>query len=115
MERLPSSKFILAFLVLGFATGFFLEKSDSFFGINFYNLLDLLSQLFLNSLKMIVIPLIMSSLIHTISSFSRLNEFSNLGFKTILFYLFTSFVAILTGITLVNIIEPGIILSLIHI
>ena len=109
MERLPSSKLILAFLVLGFATGFFLEKSDSFFGINFYNLLDLLSQLFLNSLKMIVIPLIMSSLIHTISSFSSLNEFSNLGFKTIIFYLFTSFVAILTGITLVNIIEPGVI------
>ncbi len=109
MERLPSSKLILTFLVLGFIVGFFFNKSDSFLGINFYNLLDLFSQLFLNSLKMIVIPLIMSSLIHTISSFSSLNEFSNLGFKTFIFYLFTSFVAIITGITLVNIIEPGII------
>jgi Na+/H+-dicarboxylate symporter len=67
-----------------------------------------MGSIFLNSLKMIVVPLIMSSLIYNISSFSNIKDFSNLGTKTIIFYLFTSLVAILIGISVVNIIQPGI-------
>ena len=108
MEKLPSSKIILIFLFAGLIPGLIFEQSDIFIGISIYNLFDFFGLIFLNSLKMIVVPLIMSSLIYNISSFANIKDFSNLGIKTIIFYLFTSFVAILIGITIVNIIQPGI-------
>ena len=109
MDKTPSSKIIFFFLFLGFLAGLFINIGDSFLGINLYNLLDLVGKIFLNSLKMIVVPLIMSSLIYNISSFSSTNDLSNIGIKTIAFYLVTSFSAIIIGITVVNFIEPGLI------
>jgi len=89
--------------------GLFINIGDSFLGINLYNILDLVGKIFLNSLKMVVVPLIMSSLIYNISSFSSINDLSNIGIKTIVFYLVTSFSAIIIGIMVVNFIEPGLI------
>ena len=109
MDKTPSSKIIFLFLFLGFLTGLFINTGDSFLGVNLYNLLDLIGQIFLNSLKMIVVPLIMSSLIYNISSFSSADDLSNIGIKTIVFYLVTSFSAIIIGIMVVNFIEPGLI------
>jgi proton glutamate symport protein len=108
MERLPSSKVILVFLSLGIVSGLYFEKSDSLLGFNFYYFFNLVGLIFLNSLKMIVIPLIMSSLIYNISSFNSVSNLSGLGVKTITFYLFTSIVAILIGMLVVNTIQPGI-------
>ena len=109
MDKTPSSKIIFSFLFLGFLAGLFINIGDSFLGINLYNFLDLVGKIFLNSLKMIVVPLIMSSLIYNISSFSSADDLSNIGIKTIVFYLVTSFSAIIIGITVVNFIEPGLI------
>ena len=50
----------------------------------------------------------MSSLIYNISSFNSVSNLSGLGIKTIAFYLFTSVVAILIGMLVVNTIQPGI-------
>ena len=109
MDRLPSSKVIFLFLFLGFLTGFYLERTDIFFGINFYDVFDLFATIFINSLKMIVVPLIMSSLIFNISAFSSTSDISGLGLRSIFFYLSTSFIAIIIGIFVVNFIQPGII------
>ena len=79
MDKTPSSKIIFFFLFLGFLAGLFINIGDSFLGINLYNLLDLVGKIFLNSLKMIVVPLIMSSLIYNISSFSSADDLSNIG------------------------------------
>ena len=49
----------------------------------------------------------MSSLIFNIASFKSTNDLSGLGFKTILFYVFTSLAAITIGIFVVNIVQPG--------
>ncbi|MBT7542764.1 MAG: dicarboxylate/amino acid:cation symporter [Gammaproteobacteria bacterium] len=108
MENLPSSKIILFSLFAGLIAGIIFDQSNAIFGINIYNFFNLMGSIFLNSLKMIVVPLIMSSLIYNISSFSNIKDFSNLGTKTIIFYVFTSLVAIIIGITVVNIIQPGI-------
>ena len=107
MEKLPSSKLIFLFLFLGFFSGIYLDKNDSFLGFNYYNFFELFGSIFINSLKMIVVPLIMSSLIFNIASFKSTNDLSGLGFKTILFYVFTSLVAITIGIFVVNIVQPG--------
>ena len=109
MEKLPSSKLIFSFLFLGFLTGLLLDKSQNFLGFYFYDMFDLFGTIFINSLKMIVVPLIMSSLIFNISSFTSTKDISGLGIKTIIFYVITSFVAITIGIFVVNLIEPGVI------
>lgn len=107
MENLPSSKKIILYLFLGFLVGSYIDKADSLLGINFYEVFDLVGLIFLNALKMIVIPLIMSSLIYNISSFQNSSDLSSIGLKAIAFYITTSFFAILVGITYVNIIQPG--------
>ena len=104
MEKLPSSKLIFSFLFLGFLTGLLLDKSQNFLGFYFYDIFDLFGTIFINSLKMIVVPLIMSSLIFNISSFTSTKDISGLGIKTIIFYVITSFVAITIGIFVVNLI-----------
>ncbi len=63
--------------------------------------------IFLRALKMIIIPLILASVISGVTNIGSANNLGRLGLKTILYYLTTSTIAILTGLFLVNIIKPG--------
>lgn len=81
-------------------------------GIGFFTFYDgyvFLGTLFLNALKMLIVPLIVSSIICGIGNMGDLGGLGRLGGKTISYYLSTSVIAILIGLVLVNIIEPGII------
>lgn len=64
--------------------------------------------LFLRLLKMLVVPLIVSSLIAGVTAMGNLKELGSLGARTLAFYLGTSALAITTGIVMVNIIQPGV-------
>jgi len=75
----------------------------------FYDVYVFLGTLFLNALKMLIVPLILSSIICGIGNMGELSGLGRLGGKTVSYYLFTSTAAILIGLMLVNIIEPGII------
>ena len=107
MKKLPSTKIIILSLFLGLITGSILTKSSTVFGFNVYDIVDVFGQVFLNALKMIVIPLIMSSLIFNIAKFENVEGLSLLSIKTVLFYILSSFAAILIGITIVNLVSPG--------
>ena len=63
--------------------------------------------LFLRLLKMIVVPLIFTSLISGVISTGNLKGLGRLGGRTLTFYLATSMMAIIVGIVMVNIIQPG--------
>ncbi len=63
--------------------------------------------IFINSLKMIAIPLVLASLITGIANLKDISQLSALGGKTISLYLMTTVIAICIGLTLVNIIQPG--------
>ena len=67
-----------------------------------------LGDLFLRALRMIIIPLILSSLISGITNIGSGSNLGRLGLKTMGYYVMTSFFAIVTGLFLVNIIQPGI-------
>ena len=107
MKKLPSTKIIILSLFLGLITGSILTKSSTVFGFNVYEIVDVSGQVFLNALKMIVIPLIMSSLIFNIAKFENVEGLSLISIKTVLFYILSSFAAILIGITIVNLVSPG--------
>lgn len=67
-----------------------------------------MGDLFIRALKMLIIPLILSSLISGITSIGSGGNLGKLGLKTMLFYVMTSFFAIITGQILVNLFRPGI-------
>lgn len=63
--------------------------------------------IFINALKLIAIPLIVASLIKGISDLKDISKLSKMGGRTIAIYLFTTLVAVLLGLGLVNLIGPG--------
>lgn len=67
-----------------------------------------LGDLFLRALKMIIVPLIITSIVSGVSNIGGAKNLGKLGLKTILYYVTTSLFAILVGLTLVNIFKPGV-------
>ena len=63
--------------------------------------------IFINLLKLIAVPLILSSLMLGIASLSDLRKLSRIGGQTILIYLSTTLIAIVLGLFTVNLIQPG--------
>ena len=66
-----------------------------------------LGDLFMRALKMLIIPLIATSIIAAMYGLGHQKGFARLGGKTLLFYICSSFIAIMIGLFLVNIIAPG--------
>ena len=72
------------------------------------NYVSWMGDLFIRALKMLIIPLILSSLISGITSIGSGSNLGRLGAKTLIYYVTTSFFAILTGQILVNLFKPGV-------
>ncbi len=67
--------------------------------------LKLVGDAFLSLLKMITIPLIFASIFVSIASLSSINDLKNLGLKALVYYFSTTFLAVLTGLIVVNLID----------
>ena len=65
--------------------------------------------LFLNALKMVVIPLILTSIICGVAKIGAESNFKRLGLKTMGFYGLSGFAAVIVGLLCVNIFKPGIV------
>ena len=62
---------------------------------------------FINLLKLIAIPLVISSLVTGVASLSDLKKLSRIGGKTIAIYVTTTAVAVTIGLVVVNTLRPG--------
>lgn len=100
MKRLALHWQILIALALAVAAGMILDEKALVF--------EPLGTLFLNALKMIVVPLIVCSIVTGVAGLGGRENFGRMGGKTLLYYLTTSLLAILTGLALVNLIRPGV-------
>ena len=67
-----------------------------------------MGDLFLRALRMVIIPLILSSIISGVTNIGEAKNLGRLGLKTMLYYLTTSLFAIVTGLFFVNLIKPGV-------
>ncbi len=99
---------ILIALLLAVPVGLAAGEQGALFGITFYSLFNFLGGLFLNALKMLIVPLVVSSIIVGIAGIGSSSNLGRLGGKTLLYYLTTSLLAILIGLAVVNLISPGI-------
>ncbi|MBT5484953.1 MAG: dicarboxylate/amino acid:cation symporter, partial [Gammaproteobacteria bacterium] len=94
--------------VLAAIAGTITGTDASFLGITFVSMYDFVGTLFMNALRMIIVPLIMASIIVGIANIGSGNDLGRLGGKTLLYYAFTSTMAILIGLFFVNLMTPGI-------
>lgn len=63
--------------------------------------------IFVNSLKLIAVPLIIASLIKGVSDLQDLSKLSQMGFRTLAIYIVTTVIAITVGLVIVNVAQPG--------
>lgn len=67
-----------------------------------------LGDFFLNALKMCIVPLVMCSIIAGVGNLGDISKMGRKGLTTLVYYMATTGLAVLLGIILVNIIQPGI-------
>ncbi len=63
--------------------------------------------IFINLLKLIAVPLVLTSLISGVASLSDLRKLSRIGGKTIVIYLATTTISVTLGLLIVNTVRPG--------
>jgi len=66
-----------------------------------------LGTIFFRLLKMVVVPLVVFSITAGVAGVGSPKNLGRLGLKTVSYYLATSLIAILIGLTLVNLVSPG--------
>ena len=71
-----------------------------------------LGALFLNALRMIVVPIVIFSMLVGVSSLGDIRRIGRVGGMTLAYYLATTALAVLLGLVLVNLIHPGVGVSL---
>lgn len=67
-----------------------------------------MGDLFLRALKMIIVPLILSSIVSGVANLGSGESLGRLGIKTLTYYLSTSTFAIIVGLLFVNLLQPGV-------
>ena len=64
-------------------------------------------EIFINALKLIAVPLILTSLIKGVSDLKDISKLGKMGLRTVVIYLLTTVVAVTIGLLVVNSVQPG--------
>jgi proton glutamate symport protein len=79
------------------------------FGSYAETLFGFIGKLFMNALKMLIVPLIVASIITGVMHLGAEKGVGRIGFKTFLYYTLSGLAAVIVGIVLVNLLRPGIV------
>ncbi|WP_425153745.1 dicarboxylate/amino acid:cation symporter [Candidatus Palauibacter sp.] len=91
---------VLAAMGLGAATG-------AIFGAPAAEALGWIGDLFMKLLRMIIVPLVLTSIVSGVASVGGGKAIGRLFSKTMAYYVVSSFLAAVTGLLMVNLIRPG--------
>ena len=107
MKKLALHWKILIGMVLGIVFGFLMNSIEG--GKGFVtDWIKPFGTIFINLLKLIAVPLILASLIKGISDLKDISKIKKMGLRTIIIYVFTTLVAIVIGLGIVNVVKPGV-------
>jgi Na+/H+-dicarboxylate symporter len=116
MTRLALHWQILVAIVLAGAAGYAVNvagagdpSAPGVFGVSFLSVFDYVGEMFLRALKMIIVPLILSSIVVGMAGIGSSGDLGKLGGRTLFFYLATGAAATVLGLFLINLVEPGIV------
>ncbi len=98
-----SSARLLAAILLGIITGIILGGVVPEVGVS----LQFIGDLFLKALLVLVVPLVMASMIVGVTSLGDVRKLGGIGGRTVVYFLATTGIAVLIGLILVTLIEPG--------
>lgn len=105
-KKLPLHWQIIMGMLAGIGTGFLAIHFNN--GSQFIiNWVKPFGTIFINMLKLIAIPLIITSLIKGVADLQDITQLSRLGIRTFALYIVTTVAAVTVGLTLVNTINPG--------
>ena len=106
MKKLALHWKIIIGMVLGIVFGFIMNSVDG--GKLFTsNWIAPFGKIFINLLKLIAVPLILASLIKGVSDLKDISKIKKMGLRTIGIYIATTLVAIVIGLSIVNVVKPG--------
>jgi len=106
MKKLALHWQILLGMVLGVVAGLIMTNFDGGKEI-VQDWIKPFGKMFINSLKLIAVPLILASLIKGVSDLKDISKLSKMGGRTIAIYIATTVLAVSIGLFLVNVIKPG--------
>ncbi|MBC8112018.1 MAG: cation:dicarboxylase symporter family transporter, partial [Verrucomicrobia bacterium] len=100
-------------MVIGIFIGHFFPATIGFGNFSFdTQQLKELGHIFLNLIKMIIAPLVFSTIVVGIAKLGDFNTVGRIGFKTIGYFIFASLLSLTLGMILVNLANPGGIMAL---
>lgn len=94
-------------ILAGMLIGTVLGVVGGIYAGDFFLSMRFIGTLFLNALKMIVVPLIVASMIVGVTSLGDVSKLGKTTGKTLLYYLVTTGFSVIIGIVLVNLLKPG--------
>jgi len=96
-------------VLIGLAIGVLYAWLSITFGWNDFTIdyIKPFGDIFINILKLIAVPLVLFSIISGVSSLGDPAKLGRLGIKTVVTYLLTTMTAVIVGLVLVNLFEPG--------
>lgn len=101
--KLPLAYQILIGLVLGIIVGAIFYENPA---VETY--LDPIGKMFINMIKMIVVPIIISTLILGVAGTGDIKQLGKLGGKTLIYFEIVTTIAIVVGLLAANIVKPGV-------
>ena len=110
MNSKKLTNFILGAMVLGVLVGYLvnLYGAGSSFPDQYVRYISILTDVFLRLIKMIIAPLVFSTLVVGIAKMGDASTIGRVGLKTFAWFISMSFVSLLLGLVMVNILQPGI-------
>ena len=96
-------------MLAGALAGSLTSESTTLFGVPVLAGYDLVGSLFINGLKMVVVPLIVTAIINGMTSVGDGKNLGRMGLKTVALYMTTTVVAVTIGLVIVNLLSPGVV------
>lgn len=110
---MPSKKlthFILGAMILGIISGYLVNiyGAASGFAVQYVEYISVLTDIFLRLIKMIIAPLVFSTLVVGIARMGDASAIGRVGLKTFGWFISMSLVSLLLGLVMVNLLDPGV-------
>lgn len=103
MKKLGLASRILVGLLIGVVVGLILQP----FPQVARTYIKPFGDLFLNLIRMIIVPLVLASLVVGTASVENIRKLGRIGAKTIAYYLLTTALAVVIGLIMGNLMQPG--------
>ena len=110
MSSSKLTHYIVGAMVLGTVGGYVVNThgAHSGFAVQYIEYASILTDIFLRLIKMIIAPLVFSTLVVGISRMGNASTIGRVGLKTFAWFLSMSTISLLLGLLMVNLLTPGV-------